>query len=269
MGDPYHFFRLHRYDGQLLYLKVAASGTYCLIVAVILIRVLENGFPQFNVIRYLLKNFQFTWNYYDDKIYLWLLILSVTDILLAMIWVFMVWVVNIISGLRYKRDIYDSLDEAANARVLRQTVIRGSLDSMLLDAMESNPKKPVLINLSSRKIYVGIINGLEEPTENEGPNSYISFFPLMSGFRDKDTLLIKFTNLYPGEISVKSAPTVKTRKKEIVNDLNIIVRANEVSHISWFDFKMYNVINDSVTKADKKINVRYAYFKGLTKKDDG
>ncbi len=112
---------------------------------------------------------------------------------------------------------------------------------------------------------MGIINGLEEPTENEGPNNYISFFPLMSGFRDKDTLLINFTNFYPGEITVKSLPTVKTRKKETVQDLNIIVGVNEISHLSWFDFKMYNAINDSAAKADKKETIRFAYLKSFTK----
>ncbi|MBT0647116.1 hypothetical protein KJJ93_29425, partial [Escherichia coli] len=86
------------------------------------------------------------------------------------------------------------------------------LDSMLLDAMESRPKKSILVTLSSRKVYVGIVNGIQEPTESEAPNSYISIFPIMSGYRDKDTLSITFTNSYPSEVSVSSAATADSKK---------------------------------------------------------
>ncbi|MFS1564236.1 MAG: hypothetical protein ACL7AX_12605 [Candidatus Arsenophonus phytopathogenicus] len=45
---------------------------------------------------------------------------------------------------------------------------------MLLDALESTPKRPVLINLSSKKVYIGIISGLSDPNEKEEPNKNIS-----------------------------------------------------------------------------------------------
>ncbi|MFV9996776.1 MAG: hypothetical protein AB8W37_01505 [Arsenophonus endosymbiont of Dermacentor nuttalli] len=50
---------------------------------------------------------------------------------------------------------------------------------MLLDALEAKPKHRVLIKLSSKKVYIGIISGLSDPdpNEKEEPNKYISFFP--------------------------------------------------------------------------------------------
>ncbi|WP_147392366.1 hypothetical protein [Arsenophonus endosymbiont of Aleurodicus floccissimus] len=107
---------------------------------------------------------------------------------------------------------------------------------MLLDALESTPKRPVLINLSSKKVYIGIISGLSDPSEKEEPNKYISFFPLMSGYRDKNTMLLEFTNVYPNKIK----------------DLNILVSTDEISHISWFDFKLYNSVNNSAAKEKKE-----------------
>ncbi len=107
---------------------------------------------------------------------------------------------------------------------------------MLLDALESTPKRPVLINLSSKKVYIGIISGLSDPNEKEEPNKYISFFPVMSGYRDKDTMLLEFTNVYPSKIK----------------DLNIVVSTDEISHISWFDFKLYNSVNNSAAKEEKR-----------------
>lgn len=72
---------------------------------------------------------------------------------------------------------------------------------MLLDALESTYKRPVLITFSSEKVCIGIISGLSDTNEKEEPNKYISFFPVMSGYRDQDTMLLGFANVYPSKIN--------------------------------------------------------------------
>ncbi|HEE1103629.1 TPA: hypothetical protein R6449_005256, partial [Klebsiella pneumoniae] len=110
----------------------------------------------------------------------------------------------------------------------------------------SIPKMPILVTLSSRKVYVGIVNGIQEPTESEAPNSYISIFPIMSGYRDKDTLSITFTNSYPSEVMVNSAITVDSLKKHKVKNMDILISSEEISHLSWFDFELFEQVNDSI-----------------------
>ena len=145
--------------------------------------------------------------------------------------------------------------QAMKARVLRKTYSQGSLDLLLLDAIESDPKKPMLITLSSNKVYVGIINGSGEPTENQGPHQHISFVPLMSGYRNKENLSVTFTNAYPGEIQIKRSAAIKGISKKKVQGLEIMVSIDEISHISWFDFEVYKATNNKVETKGHVVNV--------------
>ncbi|EUD09162.1 hypothetical protein [Providencia alcalifaciens] len=260
IANPYHYYRLHTHDGQLLYLKVASLGTLSLIASVAIAVLIKFTIPQFHLVDLLVKNFSITGEPKNDRVYAWLILLSFSSILISLCYVLIVWVKNLIRGWEYQRkhkNVYGKVRQAKNARVLKKTIPTGTMDSMLLEALESNPKRSILINLSSRKVYVGIINGLSDPNEKEGPNKYISFFPLMSGYRDKDTLLVDFTNVYPTERVVKLAPTVKGTKTISTTDLDIIVSSDEISHISWFDFEIFNSTNNSVkSKGEKNNNSR-------------
>lgn len=241
-----HFFTLYRHDGQLLYMKVAALGTFCLIASAAIAAAIKYFYPDFHIVFETIKTFRVTANPETDRIYVWLLFLSVTSIGFSLLYVFIVWLIDISLGIFYKRNVYDSIKQAKRARVLRKTYSKGSLDLLLLDAIESEPKRPMLITLSSNKVYVGIINGSGEPTENQGPHQHISFVPLMSGYRNKDTQSVSFTNAYPGEIQVKRNAAVKGIKKKKLHGLEIMVSVDEISQISWFDFEEYKATNDKV-----------------------
>lgn len=45
MSHPYYFSRLHRYDGQLLYLRVAKLGLTCILVALTLSALISHFVP--------------------------------------------------------------------------------------------------------------------------------------------------------------------------------------------------------------------------------
>lgn len=246
VANLYHYYQLHRYDGQLLYLKVAAHGTMSVVFVVVAAAVVKFLFPNFHLIGILsdLLNIKKIIN--DNKAETWLALLSLASIIVSLIWVILVWIKNLVFGFFYEKKHHKNIFHAKKLRVLRKIISNSTLDSMLLDALESSPKEPILITLSSRKVYVGIVNGIQEPTESEAPNSYISIFPIMSGYRDKDTLSINFTNSYPSEVMVDSAITTDSRKKHKVKNMDILFRADEITHLSWFDFELFEKVNDSI-----------------------
>ncbi|HGM6297176.1 hypothetical protein ACJ8LH_13055 [Serratia sp. CY49633] len=261
-ADLFHYYKLHRYDGQLLYLKVATYGAFCVIGAAISAAVIKYFLPDFHLITDVAGNFQVTKNKDTDRIYAWLIMLSVGAIAISIAWISFVFMKNLIKGFMYEKVCHYSIMHAMKLRVLRKTVNHGTFDAMLLDAMEETPKRPVLISLSSRKVYVGIVNGLDEPTESEKPNQYISLFPIMSGYRDNSTLSIEFTNNYPSEFKTRSAPSTRTMKKTQINDMDLIISSEEVSSISWFDFDLFMETNGSaVKKPEKKVRLGLPKYK--------
>ena len=245
VANLYHYYQLHRYDGQLLYIKVAAHGTISVVFVVAIAVLIKFYFPEFHPIAKLSETLHVKKIIDNNKAATWLVLISLTSIAFSLLWVFMVWCKNILLGVFFTTTNHESIIHSKNLRVLRQTVSNSTLDKMLLDAMESNPKMPILVTLSSRKVYVGIVNGVQEPTESEAPNQYISIFPLMSGYREKDTLSINFTNAYPSEIEVSSAATSNSVKKHKIKHMDILIRADEVTHLSWFDFDLYQQVNES------------------------
>ena len=68
------------------------------------------------------------------------------------------------------------------------------LDDLLFRLSIEN--KNVMLMMDDRKVYVGKIISMGEPSETQGMDQDISIMPLMSGYRDKDTLRVNFTTDY-------------------------------------------------------------------------
>ncbi|EGS2006918.1 hypothetical protein I8I78_004455 [Enterobacter cloacae] len=245
VANLYHYYQLHRYDGQLLYLKVAAHGTMSVVFVLALAVIMKFLFPDFHPIAIVSEILNVKKTIDNNKVETWLALISIASIIFSLLWVFIVWSKNVILGFFCEKQHHEDIFHAKKLRILRKTISNSTLDSMLLDAMESSPKKSILVTLSSRKVYVGIVNGIQEPTESEAPNSYISIFPIMSGYRDKDTLSITFTNSYPSEVSVSSAATADSKKIHKVANMDILIKSDEISHLSWFDFAVFDEVNGS------------------------
>ena len=45
---------------------------------------------------------------------------------------------------------------------------------------------------------------------------------------------------------VNSAATVDSMKKHKVKNMDILISADEISHLSWFDFELFEQVNDSI-----------------------
>ena len=106
------------------------------------------------------------------------------------------------------------------------------LDALLFEAFID--ATPVLLSLESKKVYVGIVNNLGEPNENESPNQEISIIPILSGYRDDSYQIVQFTNYYDS-----------TFYKNIDN-FSVIIPQNQIITASKFDFDIYQEINDNL-----------------------
>jgi len=58
--NQYHYFRLYRHDGQLLYMKVAAYGTFCLIASALIAAAVKYIYPDFHLVVDMTKTFKLT-----------------------------------------------------------------------------------------------------------------------------------------------------------------------------------------------------------------
>lgn len=75
------------------------------------------------------------------------------------------------------------------------------LDKLLFSSYVQNIF--LLITMSDRKVYVGRVISLGEPTEKQGPDQEISIVPVFSGYRDKDTLSVILNNSYDNKADAK------------------------------------------------------------------
>lgn len=81
--------------------------------------------------------------------------------------------------------------------VIGEILADSPLDNLLFDLSLSTDKY-AMISLENRKVYVGKVIDMGEPTETNGIGQDISIIPLMSGYRNTDTLEIEFKTDYDG-----------------------------------------------------------------------
>ncbi|HHH2174850.1 TPA: hypothetical protein ACPY6A_001736 [Yersinia enterocolitica] len=233
---PYHFYRLHRYDGQLLYMKAAKYGVWCLVWSIILAFLIKLSLPKIHMVTFFSEQLNFSKDKHNDRVIGWLVLLSCSSIFIAWLWGFSskiltTWrtqIINLIQGIEVDNDI---ASELVKLRMLQDLVSEGSMDKMFFDSLVD--RKPVLITLKSKKLYVGIVSALGEPNEKDGPNTEISILPIMSGYRDKDTLRVIFTNDYNDFYD---------------HDTTIVIPLNEISHTSWFTISIHDKVDNNCAK---------------------
>lgn len=210
---------LHRYDGQLLYLKVATGGTVCLIVSFFILLWLDMYHPNIKefihdfISKHLFKN-----NVPPNQDFLSALGISVTTVFISICYI---CAANV---LRYVRTD-STIDE------LIETSVSGSMQKFLYESLKYG--SVLLLTLNSKKVYVGIILDLSEPSEKIDSCKYIKLFPLYSGYRDKDTLEV---NLTPYLFDKNNNNNDESDKK---TSFQAIIDISQISHVSLFDVKLY------------------------------
>lgn len=288
-----NYWRLHRYDGQYLYLKAAQHGIYHLFIAMVLSFFLKNISLTFShqipshlcsfTVPYSGANIidsravqiykeQCNIHYYMDPALASILADSIKSIHnkeqnssantkirnIELAWLICISFMSIASA--FTISLLTKLSSYIKNKVAMYIYKQNNLADLtsMNEIFKDSPldriffysllrKKVVLISLSSRKIYVGIIKSMGEPTESNGTNQEISLMPLMSGYRDKDTLNIMFTNNYNYNYQES---TKENNLKE--NNFEIVIDSSIIETASLFDFTEYEKINTNMNKQNEK-----------------
>lgn len=229
--NPYYKYKIHRYEGQYLYFLSAMLGTFSLFIASIFASLIYEFAPSSiyfcgreitvsvtPILKSLLTEVWQEETKADLIAFIWIMILSIVTILVSYIWTFLAWI-----WVRIKQCPFEKYEIFLIYKVLSENPMEKLFFESWLDS------KPIMLSLDSRKIYVGIVTSLGELSESNGMDQDISIVPLMSGYRDENTLKIKFVTYY----------------KTIDTDLNTVIRQELIQTATHFDFKAYNKLNPS------------------------
>lgn len=119
-----------------------------------------------------------------------------------------------------------------------------ALESLLLEAHIKN--SPILLTLSSSKVYVGFVTRL--PKLEDGEQRYLSLLPLFSGYRKQDTNQIKFLTNYYAHYEYLLNEEESERNP---SDFKITFPVNEIISISFFDMESFNHFAENQTKPNQ------------------
>lgn len=242
MKSPPHFYRLHRYEGQMLYLKSASLGLVSTLIAFAIVSLLDYLVPTYvcgfniDLESWLIKITKKALNVNDENAssLAWVIIMTLVTLAVAQIWV---WFDVIRLWLLSKKHKVDA-SIIAMGRVLADS----PLDALLYQSYISE-EKLVMLSLSNRKMYVGVVNNMGEPNEIEGFDQEISLVPILSGYRDKDDLCVHWTTAYEDVDKDK--------------DLRIVIRQELIESASEFDFNTWEAFIEQRKEKQNKIRVTF------------
>lgn len=233
---PLHRLKLHRFEGQYLYLESARKGTFLLLVAIIahslLLLILSLNFGSFGSTKpnyfFLLANFLVQHKIvaentqYSTSL---IILLSATIIFLPYplslfykLWIrlryiYVLWDQKLMTDSVLGEHKKQKFNDKKLSLILFGGILGDSpLDNLLYRSIGS--PKQLMLTMNDRKVYVGRVLSMGEPNETEGADQEISFRPTLSGFRDKDTLTVTFTTHYE---DIKSLFTIILKQENIVS----------------------------------------------------
>lgn len=200
---PEYYYRLHRYEGQYLYLQSGKLGLFCFLISCVfnylLLKILSTpinicslggrtlGVDYISVIADFIKRNNLFSTEYSPSQLSWVLALSVTSLVIP-------YFVRPLYFFFYKWKFKFDSDFQVNFMILSKLFKESPLDDLLWNAVLS--QDTVMITFEDRKVYVGTISTMGEVTENKGADQEIRLYPILSGYRDKDKLTVDFTTSY-------------------------------------------------------------------------
>lgn len=136
---------------------------------------------------------------------------------------------------------YNVLIRNAQERALWAAWQEDDLEKLCGRAATEN--KPIAVTLDSRKVYVGFIGDTLEPKPQE--QSYLSIFPLFSGYRDSETLALHLIHRYDELLNIEENSAVPNRKEQWLDFLMVIPRS-EIITIHIFNDHIYQKIRQEL-----------------------
>lgn len=148
------------------------------------------------------------------------------------------------------KKLYSQFPELKTKTLVR-LVQNNRLDALLLEA--SLTQFPILLSLKSRKVYVGIC--FIEPAI-DSDNDFIEILPLLSGYREKDSLeLIPVTN-YRSHYE-KVGIINNSHEYLELSDFRVVVSKSELDSASFFDIDTFiEFQNESKIKKRREVAIK-------------
>ncbi|WP_224972370.1 MULTISPECIES: hypothetical protein [Acinetobacter] len=260
-----HFYQLHRYSGQLLYLKSAFLGAVCLATSFICCSLLLSIKPftifgisiGFDLLAHLTSLLENTLNIKRASLPFYIL-LTIFTFLVAFIWSHGENFINIILRYLSFNDGQFKLKEGKKAHfkdkweiarlgfifdIKQRVFCENPLDALFIKSYEQS--QDIMLNMSDRKVYIGFVMTLSEPNEFQSLAQEIAIFPLKSGYRDKDNLTVTITTNYKRE----DALFIILRREEILSatiyDKNIFQNFQQNSVIKYAEEKFKQRIENN------------------------
>lgn len=207
---PAHFLTLHRHSGQLLYLKSAYIGLICVILSFVCTSVLhfipELPFNPYKLVTSTLSEISKTagtdnisqTNITNNRLS-FLIEITINSLLVALVWSHILpriqaWrhysaFLKSKSG-KGKRSSFEFYKLMKHEDFFNQS----PLDSLIHKSFSEN--ELLMLHMSDRKFYVGIVVSTSGVNEINTANQTISLLPKLSGYRDKDTLEVTSATQY-------------------------------------------------------------------------
>lgn len=183
------YYKLHRYQGQYLYLASAKYGVYNTAL-VILIEYFSRRGTDINPLSLFTPLFP---QIDTETAYLFIFIVNtavlsiVTPYLFAMMF-------NLVDVFVLKGKITAKAIAQTKIKYITDILSDSPLDQLLIKSYLDT--KPILMTLDSGKVYVGFVTQLGEPNESEGMRQEIGLKPTASGYREKETHKVTLTTSY-------------------------------------------------------------------------
>lgn len=230
---PRHRYRLHRYDGQLLYLSSAYQGLICTIVGALVVflvgyyvptRVWVGSFSvSLNISGWLTELFSPAQNATG---LVWILLVSLASIAFAFCRIGNFHLQSFVKYKLWSKTNKTNLDHRTISEMyLMSEILSDSpLDALLYESYVSRkPEKFLMLTMEDGKVYVGKVISLGEPNEMEGMDQEIAIAPFVSGYRKKPTLKVHFT----------------TRYSELDENIQLVLRQDKILSATEFKTTIY------------------------------
>lgn len=231
------YSRLHRYEGQLLYLQAARYGVYCFVTATLLVGAVVYGLQMPGTC------FGLAGDTYCLRGASYNLLGPIADFLTSLqlvpaqqsayVWAFLTCVAVVTIAIPVPgahlvflavKLLLRSWDQRViNGFLLRESVKHSPLLNMLVLAFAK--RTAVMLTMNDRKVYVGYIKSMGDSTEVTGFDKDFELVPTLSGYRDKDTLEVRYTTEYESEGILNNSLFLKQENVVSLTPYNQEIRA--------------------------------------------
>ena len=201
----------------MLYLKSASYGLICTLTSLLAVSYYINRIPEYIEICTIkifinpykpLKKILASSDFENNSLPFFIMV-TIFAFVVAHLWCFIAKHI----ALRRAKKFESNLPDSERYKImLMSTILQDSpLDELFFKSYRDDLY--LLLSMDDRKIYIGRVLNLGEPTESEGMDQEIVIIPVGSGYRDKDTLDVEITTDYDSKHNI----TLTLRQDKVIS----------------------------------------------------